>query len=170
MLAGCSDTAPAETVASIPAPATTTQVAATTVPTATTPPSSAAIFVPDALAAFGTATVMIDGDEWLVAVADTQEERGDGLRGIDDLGDLDGMIFVYDSEVTTAFTMRAVSQPLEIAFFAGNGSLIETQEMEPCPDDPACPVYQSSAPFRWAIESFPGGVALLAPTALLEVG
>lgn len=175
MLAGCGSTAAPTTVPSAPTPVTSMSAKApvtNSAPDSTTPipATTSAPFVPNALAAFGTATVTIDGQDWFVAVADTSTERGDGLRGIDDLGDLDGMIFVYDSEVTIPFTMRAVSQPLEIAFFAGDGSLIETLEMEPCPDDPACPLYESSAPFRWAVESFPGGVALLAPDAHLDVG
>ena len=123
--------------------------------------------IPDDLAAFGIETIVVAGEEWLVAVADTGQEKGDGLRGILEMGDVDGMLFSYDEPTTVAFTMRAVTQPLEIAFFAADGSLINVLEMTPCADDPECPVYRSEAPFRWALESFPGGAATLSPDAVI---
>lgn len=104
----------------------------------------------------------------MVAVADTAQERRDGLRGILELGDVDGMLFTYDEPTTTTFTMNAVTQPLEIAFFASDGSLLNVLEMTPCPDDSGCPGYDSVAPFLWAVESFPGGVTALGPDAHID--
>lgn len=127
----------------------------TTTTTATTTPSPPEI--PSDLAAFGIDTVTVGGQTWLVAVADTPDERSDGLRGIESLGDAEGMLFVYDEEVTNSFTMRNVTLPLEIGFFAGDGSLVDTQEMAPCLTE-ECPSYVAAAPFRWAIETFPGGI------------
>jgi uncharacterized membrane protein (UPF0127 family) len=113
--------------------------------------------IPDDLAAFGISTVTVGGETWLVAVADTPDERSDGLRGIEDLGDVDGMLFVYDEEVTNTFTMRDVTLPLEIGFFDADGSLVDTQEMAPCLTE-ECQSYAAAAPFGWAIETFPGGI------------
>lgn len=138
-------------------------------PTATTAATTMSdIVVPPDLARFGTSTVLVGGSPWLVAVADTPGERVDGLRGIDDMGDVDGMLFAYDREVSVQFTMWRVTRPLEIGFFTGDGVLFDVQHMVPCPAEP-CPRYRPPHPFQWALETFPGGVSALTEGTLLMV-
>ncbi len=131
----------------------TTTASTTTASTTTAVPET----VPSDLAAFGTETITVGGEEWLVAVADTPDERFQGLRRVADLGALDGMIFVYDSERESSFTMRTVPIPLDIGFFDAAGALFDTVSMEPCGDRSDCPSYFASGPFQFAIERAAGG-------------
>lgn len=167
MLAACGGDDPAirQPVTSIG----TSVTAAAEEATSTAPPTTSIPEIPGELAAFGIEVVSVGGERWLVAVADTSDERSDGLRGIENLGDVDGMLFVYDEEVTNTFTMRDVTEPLEIGFFDGDGLLIGIQQMVPCLED-ECPSYAAPSPFRWAIETFPGGIFELALGTELVVG
>jgi hypothetical protein len=96
---------------------------------------------------------MVIGDEELiVAVADTSAERSQGLRGASDLGELDGMWFIHDGVGPVSYTMQQTLIPLDIWFIDGEGVIVGTTEMEPCPDDP-CPSYPSSEPVLWVLET-----------------
>lgn len=97
--------------------------------------------------------VELDGRTLTVAVAATPEDRRQGLRGVTDLGELDGMLFRWDTDVvTSAFTMSGTSIPLDIAFFAADGSFVDGFRMDPCDADP-CPTYAARAPYAHALES-----------------
>lgn len=102
-----------------------------------------------------------------MAVADTAAERYQGLRRVADLGALDGMIFVWDSEVVTAFTMRTVPIALDIGFFGADGVLFDVMRMEPCGDSYDCPLYATDRPFQFAIETPAGGWAAIPDAATL---
>jgi uncharacterized membrane protein (UPF0127 family) len=123
--------------------------------------------VPPGLAAFDTEIVTVGGERWLVAVADTPDERFQGLRRVADLGALDGMLFVWDSEVESSFTMRTVPIPLDIGFFDPRGELFDIVSMDPCGDSDDCPLYGTYAPFRYAIERAAGGWTDIGDDALL---
>ena len=75
------------------------------------------------------------GDDCLrLVVADTQEERVAGLRDhTSDLGPYDGMLFVFDGPTGSRFTMSDVNDPLDIAFFAQDGSRNSTPRHEALP-------------------------------------
>ena len=106
---------------------------------------------------FGTETVSVGGAEWLVAVAETPDERFQGLRRVGDLGALDGMIFIWDAPLEGAFTMRTVPIALDIGFFDSEGVLFEVVNMFPCEDSEGCPLYGAVAPYQFAIERPAGG-------------
>jgi uncharacterized protein len=92
-----------------------------------------------------------------LAVADTEAERVAGLRGTTDLGPFDGMLFVFDGTTDAAFTMSGVTDPLDIAFFAADGTRGSSQLMKPCAKaEQECPVYRADDPFLYALET-PGG-------------
>lgn len=74
-----------------------------------------------------------------------------------DLGDLDGMLFVFDSEVQVSFTMRDTRIPLDIVFFDAEGLMVTQSTMVPCDTDP-CPLYQAGRPFAFALETPAGSV------------
>lgn len=100
-----------------------------------------------------TGTVTVDGVELTVAVAATPEARSQGLRGVDDLGDLDGMLFVWGGDtVTSRFTMADTLMALDVVFFDAGGALVDAFRMEPCRSRP-CPSYQASGPYAYALET-----------------
>ena len=102
----------------------------------------------------------LDGDCKHLVIADDLDERVAGLRGRTKTAPYDGMLFVFDGPTTASFTMAGVSAPLDIAFYDGDGRPVSRAHMEPCDDTAArCPVYEADAPFVYALETTPGGLA-----------
>jgi uncharacterized membrane protein (UPF0127 family) len=104
------------------------------------------------------------GDECFdVLVADAAEERSRGLSEIDSLGDLAGMLFVWDADTESAFYMYRTRIPLDIGWYAVDGAPIGRAEMVPCPDPRPddCPLYEPPGRYRYALElgsgSLPAG-------------
>jgi uncharacterized protein len=127
----------------------------TTVTTA--PPSTAGSTSPDVVVdtgdveGFGLGEVTIGDETLVVAVADESRLRQRGLMNVTDLGELDGMLFVMDEAVRSAFTMRNTLIPLHIAFFTDSGDLVDVLEMSPCDQEP-CPSYRPRGSYRYAVE------------------
>lgn len=130
--------------------------------------SSPSSQVPPELAGFPVREVLVAGDPWLVAVADTPERRARGLMGVEELGGLDGMLFVFSEDVRSAFWMKDTLIPLDIAFFALDGSLVEVLRMEPCEGEP-CPGYRPAGDYRWALEAPAGRLSELPPESRLAI-
>lgn len=118
------------------------------------------------LVGWDTTRVVLDERELWLARANSEAERAQGLTGVAHLGDLDGMLFEWDGEVITGFWMKDTLIALDIAFFDRDGALVDQTSLTPCESDP-CPVYVASTPFRWAIESEPGRLALSPNSRLL---
>jgi uncharacterized membrane protein (UPF0127 family) len=92
-----------------------------------------------------------------VLLADDMGERAQGLRERRNLGPYDGMLFVYEEPVDVAFTMSTVPVPLEVGFYAADGTPVSRRHMKPCPRaDSDCPSYRSSGPFTYALETLTG--------------
>ena len=100
------------------------------------------------------------GDDCVrLAVADSEAERGQGLRGVTELGPYDGMLFVNQADTSTAYTMSGVTVPLDIGWYASDGEPAGRAEMEPCPEGgPGCPLYSADGPYRFAVETLGGGL------------
>jgi uncharacterized membrane protein (UPF0127 family) len=98
------------------------------------------------------------GDDCLrVVIADIGAERGQGLRGRPDLGPYDGMLFVNEEDVTSAYTMAGVIVPLDIGWYTRDGESVDRTEMDPCPKGgPDCPLYSADGPYRFALETLRG--------------
>ena len=108
---------------------------------------------------FGSLTevALAVGDDCVrLLVADDEAERGAGLRGVTDLGPYDGMLFVNEADVTSAYTMSGVTEPLDIGWYDAGGGLVSRTAMEPCPEGgPECPLYSADGPYRFALETPP---------------
>jgi uncharacterized membrane protein (UPF0127 family) len=109
-----------------------------------------------------------------VRVADSTEERRQGLMGVRDLPANDGMAFVYDGPVSETFWMKDTPIPLAIAFVGEDGHILAVREMAPCAAEP-CATYASPEPYTWAVEANSGwfsanGVAVGDEAVLLEGG
>lgn len=123
---------------------------------------------PAGLDGFGTSAISIDGREFAVAVAERPDQRSQGLMDITDLGDLDGMLFVFPSDSDGGFWMKNTLIPLDIAFFDADGDLVNTLTMEPCTADP-CPTYRPGGAYRYVVEAPAGDLEFVAPGARLEI-
>ena len=160
-LAGPSSNAPlgADTSADAAIPASTTTTA---------PP----VFVPDPLTDLKTQSItVVDGNiVWVltVAVADTDAERSQGLMNVADLGDLDGMLFVWEEPGSSGFWMKDVILPLDIAFFGEDLALVDTFTMPLCTTDD-CPSYSAAGQFKYALEVVADTFTDLTPEATLTL-
>jgi uncharacterized protein len=87
-------------------------------------------------------------------VADSTEERARGLMDVTDLGNADGMLFVFDDAAVRRFYMWQTPMPLDIAFFAADGAFVGSAAMEPClqPSAADCARYAPDEPFQFALE------------------
>lgn len=106
---------------------------------------------------FSVREVWLDGESWTVAVADTAAERQRGLSGIDTMDGVDGMLFEFPTDTTARFWMRDTFFDLDIAFFDGDGDLVEVLTMPSCRSDP-CPTYAPDVPYRRALEASAGSL------------
>ncbi|MPZ71528.1 MAG: hypothetical protein GEU71_18720 [Actinobacteria bacterium] len=103
------------------------------------------------LAGWDTMPITVGEEELLVAVADEPEERSQGLRGVDDIGDLDGMLFVFEKPRDATFVMEDTIMAIDIGFYDAGGGLVRTYQMVPC-ESQTCDVYPSEAAVGYALE------------------
>lgn len=115
---------------------------------------------------FAVGEVLVDGESWTVAIASGGDDRARGLMGVDDLGDIDGMLFVFDEPALVTFWMKNTLIPLDIAFFGGDARLTEVLTMPVCEADP-CPTYQPGQLTLYALEAPAGNLQGLAESAVL---
>jgi uncharacterized membrane protein (UPF0127 family) len=118
---------------------------------------------------FRTITLIVtrpDGttEEWCLWLADSSILRAEGLMGVTDpdLGGAAGMVFSFDEDTSGAFWMRNTPLPLSIAWYDGEGDLVSSTDMDPCPADvadAACPRFAPGGPYRYAIEVPQGRLA-----------
>ena len=137
-----------------------TPVTTTAPPTSESAPATATVglVVPGALAAFPIAFVELAGESVPVAVADTRPRRIQGLGEVTDLGDLGGMLFVFESPVRSSFTMRDTLIPLDLHHLDADGTILEIISMEVC-NGSECS-YPASVDFSYSLETLPGAFDL----------
>jgi len=156
---------------SLPASTSTTPSTTTTDSTTTSEEPTTTAGQPDQgdLAGWETATITIGTTELLVAVADDSSERRQGLIGVDEFGDLDGMLFQFPKEAISGFWMKGTLTPLDIDFFGDDMEFVDRLSMVPCSAE-TCPIYAPNAPFSWALETPAGTVPTPAEGAILSLG
>ncbi len=101
--------------------------------------------------------VEIGSSSLTVAIADTPELRSQGLRGVSDLGGLDGMLFVFDDPAPVWFTMQDTLIPLDLVVVSTEGRVVSVIGMVPCESKP-CPLYPTGFTAAYTVE-VPAGSA-----------
>lgn len=89
--------------------------------------------------------------QMMVEVADDPAERGQGLMYRNVLAQGSGMLFIFDQQEDLSFWMKNTHIPLDILFFADDGSFVSRTSMDPCLADP-CTTYPSGGPALYALE------------------
>jgi uncharacterized membrane protein (UPF0127 family) len=164
VLGACSDDAASSTDVSTTSTTNSPPEVATTRPsesTITSAPTTTTRALIGVSADFARTAIEVDGVAYTVAVANSNEQRVQGLMGVEDLGPLYGMLFVFDNAAVRSFWMKNTLIPLDIAFFDANGVLVTKTSMETCLDDD-CPRYSSEREARYALEAPLGALADLA--------
>ena len=93
-------------------------------------------------------TIIIGEQEYDVAVADTPELRKKGLKPYSYLRPDEGMLFIFDEDSTSAFTMVGCYIDLDIIFIDDEGDVLEVKHAKA--DDPK-PI-RCSEPYRFVLE------------------
>jgi hypothetical protein len=86
-----------------------------------------------------------------VELAETAEDRRQGLSRREMLAADAGMMFLYSDEHRGGFWMKDTLIPLSIAFLDADGAILAILDMEPCAADP-CPTYDPGVAYRSALE------------------
>lgn len=104
----------------------------------------------------------INGQRYVVEVADTPEAHDRGLMFRRELAPDAGMLFIFEDEAPRAFWMKNTYIPLDILYFDGSRRLVSAQrDVPPCGDQPRCPAYPSAGPARYVLELNAGQSRLL---------
>lgn len=77
--------------------------------------------------------VTINGKEYELMVANSEEEKEYGLMGVSELGDNEGMLFCYrdDPQTELSFWMKNTSISLDIIFVSEDDEVLEVFQGEP---------------------------------------
>ena len=111
--------------------------------------------------------VRTDGEiiEFTARIADSGWKRAAGFQHIcPDAVARTIILFRFEKDTQSPFHMRNCQAPLDIAFIASDGRIVDIRRMEPYVDSPLFvrqPTYQSRAPFRYAIEMAAGRMSEL---------
>ncbi|MBN1524202.1 MAG: DUF192 domain-containing protein [Spirochaetales bacterium] len=73
----------------------------------------------------------INGIEFTVEIAKTENEKTTGLMFREHLDQTAGMIFVYEKDKKMSFYMKNTLIPLSIAFLNAEGKIMQIEDMEP---------------------------------------
>lgn len=101
------------------------------------------------------ATLRVGEHKIHVEVASTSLERETGLMFRTEIGEDDGMIFIFPDVSRKAFWMHNTYIPLTVAFVDERGVLVNEEDMEPETDTP----HWSQRPVRYALEMKQGWFA-----------
>ncbi len=125
--------------------------------TATSTTTATALRGPQGFSAVTLIVTLPDGtvEELCVWLADTPQLRNQGLMAVTDpeLGGAAAMVFAFANDTTSGFWMKDTLLPLSIAWYAADGSLVSTADMDPCPEGVTdCPVSSAAGRYRYAVE------------------
>ncbi len=87
-------------------------------------------------------------------LADTSEERQEGLMDRESLDNSTGMLFVFESPTTVSFWMKDTLIPLDIIFINATGYVVNIEEAYPEPgvNDNLLTRYPSDGPVLYVLE------------------
>lgn len=97
----------------------------------------------------------INGEIFLLEIADTAAKRAEGLMGRDFLKEDEGMLFIFPTEDKHSIWMYNTKIPLDIAWLDKNWEMVHVEKnVPPCestnPLD--CPKYTSPVPAKYVVE------------------
>lgn len=84
-------------------------------------------------------------------IADTPEERTQGLMFRESLDENDGMIFIFDDPKVYSFWMKNTLIPLDIIWLNQEKEIVKILQATPCTEDP-CEIYNPETEAIYVIE------------------
>lgn len=79
--------------------------------------------------------IKVGSKDLSVKVAQTEEQKEQGLQNVDTLGENEGMLFIFDEPDTISFWMKDTLIPLDIIFIDEDLVVISVQQGEPGTED-----------------------------------
>ena len=106
-----------------------------------------------ACASAGQPWVELEGQRYVVEIADDDAERARGLMFRDAMADHRGMLFIHEAQQPLAYWMKNTRIALDILYFDDARRLVSQQrDVPPCSGGNRCPSYPSRAPARYVLE------------------
>ena len=141
--------------------------AACSTTSADTTTTAGAISVPPQIVDYDVQEVQVGDRTMTLAIADNPGLRRQGLMGVTDLGDLDGMLFFWRHDGDPIW-MKDTLIPLDIVWFNEDGTYKDRASMVPCTETP-CPKYRPTdgLDFRFAIEAPTGTLDWVSATTVI---
>ena len=108
--------------------------------------------------AMSLAKLKLGGKEITVMIAETEEQRKQGLMNVERMDENNGMIFSYGAPVEKAcMWMKDTKIPLDVAFINGEGKIVNIEaDMKPLSTDSHC---NTAGPIYYALEMNAGWFA-----------
>jgi len=91
---------------------------------------------------------IINGKVYTLKVLKSEKEKVTGLKDYPELGDREGLIFVYDKPVRRNFTFSDISYPCIIYFLDAECNIVDRQKTVPFQKELVIPRFA----FKYAIE------------------
>lgn len=95
--------------------------------------------------------VIINKEKIEIEIAQTTEERKNGLMFRENLCKKCGMLFVFKEEAPLSFWMKNTLIPLSMIFIDADLNIINIENAEPCETE-LCPSYKSKKPAMYVLE------------------
>jgi hypothetical protein len=107
-------------------------------------------------------TITLQGQEFIVEIADTAVTQKQGLSGRKTLAENAGMLFIFEDKKIQSFWMKEMNFPLDIIWLADD-EVIGWESNVPVPQDKNNPLisYQSPQPANQVLELIAGSVEKL---------
>jgi len=95
--------------------------------------------------------VIIKNQKVFLNVADTREKKRQGLMGVDNISENEGMVFLFKKSDYKTFWMKNMKISLDIVFISNEKIVKIYKEVPVCEKDP-CPLYDSKYKINSVIE------------------
>ena len=95
--------------------------------------------------------VSVGEQEFFCEIAQTPEDRAQGLMFREQLDQNTGMLFDLEKEEQTGFWMKNTLIPLDIIWIGKEKTVLGIQTAQPCNADP-CEIFRIGTPVRWVLE------------------
>jgi hypothetical protein len=102
--------------------------------------------------AAGETDIRVGSARFHVEIAETVQERQQGLMFRTHLPEDGGMLFIQPEAGLAAFWMKNTYIPLDLLYFDSTGHLLEIHADAPPCVTPNCPVYFSEGPIKYILE------------------